>query len=263
MSDKTTNPESQEATEAAPNQQQSQETTQTPQRQTPESVQAFKALMDRERTLREREQKLQREAQEISRYRDLPKRAQENPLEALKELGISYEELVKRAAKGERPDPTEPIRSEMEELKRQLQSLTEREREQERLSASEQAKQGIRKYLDESAEDYPLTSTIEGADAMTFDYMAQHYQTTGEWLSEDDAAREVEAYLSTVVEQALKNEAVRAKYLQGSSTTRPETPHITNGDASQVSSRQDKPLSMEEKLRMAAEVMERGAKNAT
>lgn len=215
-------------------------------------VAAFKALMDREKTLRQREQQLSQKERELSQYANLPQLAKERPLDALRTIGVEYEDLVKRVSKGERPDPVDPIRQEMESLKAQLQELKQREFDAERMTAAQRAQQSVREFVG-SSEDFTLTKTLDAAD-MVFD-LIQARHAAGEPVSEADAAREVEAYLSGLVEKALGVESVRTRFL---SPAKPkETPHISNQDVSEIATR-DNPqeLSEQDRVAMAVKVME-------
>lgn len=259
MADENTTSEATTETKAPAAQSNETQTQPAPTPQTSPDVAAFKALMDKERTLRQREQALTQKERELSQYANLPQLAKERPLDALRTLGVEYDDLVKRVSKGERPDQLDPIKREMEELKQQLQSFKQREEEAERMTATQRAQAAVREFVSSSAE-FPLTKELEAAD-MVFDlFQAKH--NAGESVSESDAAREVEAYLSGLVEKALKNEAIRAKYL--GQQTKPETPHISNEDASAVVSRDTKTVeTVEDKIARAAKVLQSGAREST
>lgn len=252
------NPTPQESNETGNgdgSQPQSQEKTpETQPKQPVISVAEFKALQDRDRTVREREQKLKAAEREIEQYKRLPQLAKEKPLEALRTLGIPYEDLVKRVSQGERPDPVEPVKSEVQQLKEMVQRLYQDREEQERMTVAQKAQQGIREYVG-SSEDFPLTKHLEASD-MVFDYLQNHKQATGEWLSEEDAAREVEAYLSGLVEKALELDSIKSK-LTGTSKTSQSTPHISNTDASKITVRSDE-MSEDDKYRMALKLLSGG-----
>lgn len=259
MADENTTSEATKATEAPAAQSNETKTQQTTPQPSPD-VTAFKALMDKERTLRQREQALSQKERELSQYANLPQLAKERPLDALRTLGVEYEDLVKRVSKGERPDPVDPIKREMEELRQQLQTLKQREEEAERTTATQRAQSAVREFVSSSA-DFPLTKELDAAD-MVFDLVQSKYNA-GESISEADAAREVEAYLSGLVEKALKVDAVRSKFL-GQQTTKPETPHISNQDVSVIAGREAPgDLSEQDRIAMAIKVMEQKMRERT
>lgn len=218
--------------------------------QTPAAVQELRFNMDRDKHLRAREAQLKQKEQELARLADLPKRFQEKPLEVLQELGVPYDSLVKRVHQGERPDPVAPVNQKLAALEQEIREMREREAQSERQVVVERARAGVQEFISKT-EDLPLLRELNASD-MVFDLVQQH-QAAGNEAKLEDVAREVETYLSGLVEKVMKSESLRSRFLPAPPAQ--ETPHLSNADASSVSSRpslEEDGLSFEERVRQAA-----------
>ena len=259
MTDTTTLAEAAEAVEAteateAP----AQEATYVP---PPRAAEALRLLMDRESKIREAETSVKQQHLEVDRARKLMEMAKSNPLQFLNDAGTSYEELTKQVRQGGRPDPTALLRREIEELKNQFGVRQQREEANSRQAALDEVRSLVTSYVDNSS-DYPLTKQA-GMQNLVFERIQDHYNKTGQALSESSAAKEVEDYLLGVVDKLAQVESVRNRFAaQEQATEQPDVTQLantlTNRQASTVPTRTDgqKPMTHSESIRQAAALLQ-------
>ena len=226
----------------------------------PRAAEALRLLMDRESKIRETENAVKQQQAEVDQARKLIEMAKSNPLQFLNDAGTTYEKLSQQVQQGQRPDPMAGLRREIEELKNQFGVRVQREEAASRQAALDEVRGLVTSFVDNS-DDYPLTKQA-GMQNLVFERIQDHYNKTGQALSEASAAKEVEDYLVGVVDKLAKVESVRNRLLQQEQAT--EEPDVTqlantltNRQASSTPTRTDgeKMLSHSESIRRAAAML--------
>lgn len=186
------------------------------------------AAEERERVLAERESRLQEDER-----RKEEARKKRRPLEALKELGYTYQDVTQDVLGGyEEPklDPVDeklnPVKElvdktskENEELRKQLEQLRQ-EREQEKNQRNyETAMNSIRDTIKDT-EKYELINAMgEEAVEMIRDTVVEYWKTHKEELSLAEAADMVEKYLDDrYVSKLTKTKKLQSRVPQAAST---------------------------------------------
>ena len=246
-----------EAVEAAQEAPAAQEEVFTP---PPRAAEALRMLMDRESKIRETEQSVKQHQQEVDRARQLIEMAKNNPLQFLNDAGTTYDDVTQQVLQGNTPDPTVGLRQEIEKLKNQFGVRQQREEAASRQAAMDEVKSLVNSFVD-SSEDYPLTKKA-GMQNLVFERIQDHYNKTGQALSESSAAKEVEDYLSGVVDKLAQVESVRNRFSQQEQAM--EQPDVTqlaktltNRQASSTPTRTDgqKPLKHTDSIKKAAAML--------
>lgn len=121
--------------------------------------------------------------------------ARTNPAAFVQKYGIDPDKFIMDYVRGG-PDPVEETRGQVAELKRELEEL-KRERQQASLAQQRQEEvAAVAEFLD-TGSDWPLARAIgERGARLVLQVMHDHYRETGELLSDEDAADQVEEYLS-------------------------------------------------------------------
>lgn len=199
----------------------------------------LRAIMARDAAVRQKEEELRQREQDALAGIQLAKLAKENPAKFLSSIGLSPADFAEKAKDVSEPDPIKPVASEVAQLRQQLEAM-KAEREKAQMEAVlHDALSQIRSTLSES-EEYPTMKTV-GDDAydLVTDAIRQHYQATGELLSEAAVAKNTEDWLSKIAARFRPNGGEESK-----ETTTPQANDdlppvqtITNDVASQVSAR--------------------------
>ena len=170
-------------------------------------------------TLTQRESQLQRRSQELKALEEDAKFARElrelrksNPMEAMKRVGLSYQELTEHALN------TDPRDQEMRQLKEELAALkgewtqnTQRSQEQERNQVIQGAMQELNAVIDKSPDDFELIK-MQNRHQDVLDTCSEYYRQTGKFLSFKDAAVEVEKLLEEQAAELFKAKKILSKY---------------------------------------------------
>ncbi len=173
---------------------------------TPRAAEALRALMAQEKTSREARAQAEEQQAAVQQSAALQQLAKADPVAFLERSGIRREDVSKRLA-----DNTDPVAGMRDDLAQMRQELAQQREvaEQARMEAAMlEAREQVRTYVG-GAEDTPLTRTTGSADQV-WQLMTQHHQRTGEVMSEQDAARQVEAHLAGQIDRLLEGEATRA-----------------------------------------------------
>ena len=226
----------------------------------PRAAEALQMLMDRESKIRETEQSVKQQQQEIERARQLIDMAKSNPLQFLNDAGTTYDDITQQVLQGNTPDPTVALRQEIEQLKNQFGVRVQREEAASRQAALDEVRSLVTSFVD-SSNDYPLTKQA-GMQNLVFERIQDHYNKTGQALSEASAAKEVEDYLSGVVDKLAQVESVRNRLTQQEqATAAPDVTELaktlTNRQASSTPTRTDgqKPLKYTDSIKKAASML--------
>ena len=170
---------------------------------------ALRALVDQEKAARSAQEQAKAatyETQEALRMREMAKR---EPLRFLREQGVTRDDLQERLETQGRPDPTPQLRSEMADLRQQLEAQKREAHEVKMAAAVREAKSGVEQYV-QGTEEFPLVREA-GATDMVWQLMNTRHQATGEVISESQACSEVEAYLSGLVKKLAAADSTRTK----------------------------------------------------
>ncbi len=225
----------------------------------PRAAEALRTLMDRESRIREAESSLKQQQQQLQEAQQLQALARENPLQFLDTVGTSYEDLTARVLQGDRPDPNAGIKREVAQLRDELTSRQKREESDAQQAALQEAQQLVHQYVADS-DQYPLTKAADMHN-LVFQRIYDHYNETGQALSESDAAKQVEEYLSGVVDKFSELEAVRNRFVPQEQVTAPSnattTTTLTNALSSSAPTRvtENGKLTNEQSLARAAAML--------
>jgi len=180
----------------------------------------FAALSRKEKAIRERERQVERrlkeiEAQTASQQKPevkpeeepLKLRALKKPFDTLKELGLDYETLTRIALNDGQLTPELQMqilreeldgkyRSEIDQIKKQLQDKQEAEEKAKESQTVQGFKNEIASTIKSNTEEFELLG-VEGENGieLVFDTINEHYNETGEVLDIVDAAKAVEDHL--------------------------------------------------------------------
>lgn len=227
-----------------------------PSKEAGEFASKFAALNKREKTLQEREAKV-KESEKASKegtasLETLRGKAKANPLDALKELGLTYEQVTQYILDGKMaPPPDEKYLS----LEQKIQKMEDDKKADETRAAEAKVaqataafKQDIEKFVTSNTEKYGLIGDAKATE-LVYQVVEQHYAKTKEEgeariLSIEEACELVEKHLETEAEKWMSFPKIKAK-LGKTSEKAPATPPsptmkkeaetsvtLTNGDSS-------------------------------
>lgn len=208
---------------------------------TPRVSSALKGLMDRERAIREQQESLKTLERDYHEAAALKRLASESPIDFLTRIGVTPDILQKQLGEHQNPDPNREIKDKLSKLERELQARQDREEVDRKQAALDEAQDVVRRFVD-GTEAYPLIKGA-GASELVYQTIYNRLETAQEALSEEDAAKEVEAYLETnFLDKWLSNPAIREKVLQKLGVMRApvhKSPTLTNSIAAQNPTRVD------------------------
>ena len=195
----------------------------------------FAALSRKEKAMREREDQYSRKIEDLERRLEemnrkpepeknpeipLEWRLKQNPLKALEEMGLGYDQLTELALNDGKLTPDlqmQLIRSELEnDYKSKFEELENRLQEREEAETEAKYENAKHNFMSEiesavaSDEKYELINSSNGEE-LVYNVIEEHYNETGNILEIDEAAQAVEEYLEAEVEKMLKLEKVSRK----------------------------------------------------
>lgn len=195
----------------------------------------FAALSKKERLyqINQRNFKAQREQFEKDRAAYAAEKAQwdtewkENPLDAIKRRGVTYEDLTKAALNDGKFDPATEVKSVRDEIAQLKKDNEEKDRlaqeaaktgaEQAEAQAVSDFKVNIGAHVDANKEKFELVAHFE-AQELVFDTIEQHFTRTKDAgtpkvLSIEEACALTEAYLESEIERtATSSKKFQAKW---------------------------------------------------
>jgi F0F1-type ATP synthase membrane subunit b/b' len=170
-----------------------------------------------EKTIKEREAKIQSESARLEAIR---KTASLNPIEAMKELGLTYEQVTEFILNKEKPTPdakVEALRQEVEDIRKTAQA----EREKLKAEAEELTKKQSQQVVDnfkatigdfvkKNAEKYELIQKLDergliNAKELIFRGIEMVHQDKGVFPTIEEATEGVQTYLLTELEAVIAN----------------------------------------------------------
>jgi hypothetical protein len=191
-------------------------------------------LMAREAKVRQatEEQKAQTDYQR--KYQELESLIEKDPLQALKLKGHSYESLSQRVlAEDPVAAKTVALTKEVSELKSAIQLREQQEAEQAQLAALQEAQDRLKGFIDSSGK-FKLVQKL-GFHAAAYQHLQDQVKANPDApISEEDAAQVIEAQLERLLDLAMEDEEVRAKYYKA-----PVSLTLSNRHSAQVPTRTD------------------------
>jgi hypothetical protein len=239
----------------------------------------FNALVAKERSLSQKAQQISKQNQEYTKriaaleeqlkgvppveqvktstINDLKARALANPLEAMKELGLTYEQLTQFVLNDNRPTPElveTRLQQEITSIKNRLeaeqkardeafktQQLQMQEQSQRQYAeAANQVKLEITDFVSARPDDFALIQKNEASETV-FEVMNQHYNNTGRIMNIEEACKLVEEYFEEQALDLFKVAKLQAKLGSApKSTPASGSPSTDNTTASGQSSQEVK-----------------------
>lgn len=170
----------------------------------------FAALAKKERALQKQMSELKAKEARISEFEKLKGT---NPLEALKSLGYTYDQLTQFLLNGQQPTPdiqVKQVRDEIEALKQQ--QIKEKQESEARAKAAAEREytetindfnQEIKGFIKTNQSEYELTNMYQGEEII-YATIEQYFTSTGKIMSIKEAADLVEGYFEDQVKAAQK-----------------------------------------------------------
>ena len=168
-------------------------------------------LLRRQQAVKQQQQLLAAQAEEIRAFQEAKRQAALNPLDALKQLGLSYEQITEFVLNDNKPTPNaevQSVRQELEEFKRQAREEQARVLEQQRAMQAqeqqqiiEQFREEVSEYVSQQAETYELTNLYGGANLVS-DVIEEHFKQSGKLLTIPEAAKLVEEHYEDLARKA-------------------------------------------------------------
>lgn len=248
----------------------------------------FAALSRKEKAIREQEAAVKAEKAQIEKMRaeiEEQKKAfesertgwksklKEKPFEALKDEGLTYEQLTEIALNDQNPTPEMQMRRMREEMKAEFQKELEavkaqladkeaKEKESEEKTAQEQYEAAVAQYRDQvknvvdANDEFELIKTHDAYD-LVVDVVKEYHANTGSILPALDAAKHVETYLEDEAKKILSAKKFQPK-VQAAKPDSNEPKNkatLTNNNASELPVNGKKLLSREESIQEAAKLL--------
>jgi len=228
----------------------------------------------KQQAVRAQQAEIARQAEEIRAFQMAKQQALSNPLEALKQLGLTYEDITKFVLNDNQPTPeleTASLRREIEEVKRQTQEDRERlVKEQREATLREQQsiiaafREEVADYVGQHAETYELTNLYKG-ESLVSDVIEEHYNEqiragvrNPKLLTIPEAAKQVEEYFEAEVRKAQATKKFAATQQQvaspqvGSQAPAPKMgPTLSNNLSASVTAGPQRPRTEAERIAAA------------
>lgn len=168
-------------------------------------------LLRKQQAVRQQQAQLARQAEELRAFEQAKKQALLNPLDALKQLGLTYEQITEFVLNDNKPTPNAEVmsvRQELEEFKRaqreEQEKLLEQQREmqtREQQAIIESFREEVGEYVSQHAETYELTNLYGGANLVS-DVIEEHFKQSGKLLTIPEAAKLVEEHYEDLARKA-------------------------------------------------------------
>lgn len=169
-------------------------------------------LYRKQQAVKQQQQMLAQQAEQIRAFEQAKKQAMLNPLDALKQLGLTYEQITEYVLNDNKPTPNaevQSVRQELEEFKRQAREEQERILEQQREMQTreqqqiiEQFRSEVNEYVEQHAENYELTNLYGGAHLVS-EVIEEHFRQTQKLLTIPEAAKLVEEHYEDLARKSL------------------------------------------------------------
>lgn len=158
-----------------------------------------KEILRRGKEIKQREAMLKQQYAPYDAWKQAAEVAKTNKLEAIKHLGISYEDLTNEYLQREAPTPEMVAKKVAEEtINERLKSYQADQQKHAEAAQAQQYEQAKSQIVAEarevvSAGNYPFVKSTEEYDTV-FEYIKQEYDKTNKVMSVEDALRDVNEY---------------------------------------------------------------------
>tara|TARA_R100000406_G_scaffold41169_1_gene27507 strand:- start:11277 stop:12233 length:957 start_codon:yes stop_codon:yes gene_type:complete len=175
----------------------------------------FAQLAREQKKLRQERDEMKRVQQEldarkntVSTYDDLQKLARENPYEVMQKLGLDYEALSRQVLQDGEITPEQKMAGEMKRLRDEINAMKAERAELVKQEEAKKYQDTYSTFVDEIKSFVENTSEFDFVKAnnayhVVAEVMQEHYNSTQEVMSYDDAAKMVEDYYEAEAEKYL------------------------------------------------------------
>lgn len=173
----------------------------------------FDGLTRRERMLLQRENELKQKYQNAATFDELQSLAEKDPLKALEKLNLTYDKLTDIYAgmtpQDESKAQAAKFQQELAQLKQKIQEQESEGQMKEIMRVKNAKLDALKNLASKEDSEYSLVSFFDSYEDV-LEYMAEHFQKTGEILSDDDALNHVESRLVESLRGLKGNKKLRA-----------------------------------------------------
>ena len=175
----------------------------------------FAQLAREQKKLRQERDEMKRVQQEldarkstVSTYDDLQRLARENPYEVMQKLGLDYEALSRQVLQDGEITPEQKMAGEMKRLRDEIESMKAERAELQKQQEAKKYQDTYSTFVDEIKTFVNNTSEFDFVKAnnayhVVAEVMQEHYNSTQEVMSYDDATKMVEDYYEAEAEKYL------------------------------------------------------------
>jgi hypothetical protein len=188
-----------------------------------------------------------------------------NPIKALKDRGLSLEDLIKIQMNDEQPtvemqmkrmkeELESSTKKELEELRNSIKQKEEQEAQQRYEQAIKSYKSEISNFIDSNADTYELIKANDASDLM-FEVAEEYYKNNKKVLDIKEVADVVEQHLEAEAKKILELKKFKQTSPAQPKPSTQTAPTLSNTAAANVPSNGSRKLSNEESLREAAKLI--------
>ena len=175
----------------------------------------FAQLAREQKKLRQERDEMKRVQQEldarkgtVSSFDDLQKLARENPYEVMQKLGLDYEALSRQVLQDGEITPEQKMAGEMKRLRDEIDAMKAERAELQKQQEAKKYQDTYSTFVDEIKTFVDNTSEFDFVKAnnayhVVAEVMQEHYNSTQEVMSYDDATKMVEDYYEAEAEKYL------------------------------------------------------------
>jgi len=175
----------------------------------------FAQLAREQKKLRQERDEMKRVQQEldarkgtVSSFDDLQKLARENPYEVMQKLGLDYEALSRQVLQDGEITPEQKMAGEMKRLRDEIESMKAERAELVKQEEAKKFEDTYTRFVDEIKTFVDNTSEFDFVKAnnayhVVAEVMQEHYNSTQEVMSYNDAVKLVEDYYEAEAEKYL------------------------------------------------------------
>lgn len=170
----------------------------------------FIAAAKREKALREKERAIKAQSEEVAKLKAAHDRVKSDPLAALEELGLTYEQItnliLEKDLPAKEPSPAEIAQKLVKEELARYQEEMRKAQEQEQLRNYERTVASVKSQVADIAskagEQYELVHSL-GASDRVWSHIEETFEKTGKALPLEQAIADVEAELESELKQRI------------------------------------------------------------
>lgn len=206
--------------------------------------------------------RLEAEKAELQEFKRIKQIKNENPLEVLKSLGLSIDDIVKAANNPKNVDPVAArALDEVEKLKAELQAEKDKVYRERVAQAEQELTHNIQEAI--KSGEYDLIDQL-GLTGSVREYMEQVFSETGEILDPKDAAKEVNDRIAKQIKKVMKSkwlaeeekaEAIAEIVQNATDDVRAEETSTLSNKMQSESPKTKKPMTEKERLAAAISLL--------